>query len=59
VFARRLVRNSSWKAFGDDPEWRAVHAKSEANGTLVAKIESVFMNVADYSPPIRFPKKVK
>lgn len=47
---------ASWKAFGADPAWRAVHARSEANGTLVAKIDSVFMTMADYSPPIAIPR---
>lgn len=52
----REAASASWKAFGADPAWRAVHARSEANGPLVAKIDSVFMTIADYSPPIRLPK---
>ena len=55
----RDAASASWKAFGDDPVWRGVHARSEANGTLVAKIDSVFMTMADYSPPIRLPEKKK
>ena len=48
---------AAWKAFGSDPEWRVVHARSEANGALVAKIDSLFMTLADYSPAIRLPKR--
>ena len=55
----RDAASASWKAFGADPAWRAVHARSEANGTLVAKIDSVFMTMADYSPPIHLPKGKK
>lgn len=51
----REAASAAWKAFGSDPEWRAVHASSEAGGTLVAKIDSVFMTLADYSPAIVLP----
>jgi hypothetical protein len=50
---------AAWKAFGSDPEWRTVHARSEANGTLVAKIDSVFMTLADYSPAFELPETRK
>jgi hypothetical protein len=39
----------SWAAFINDPEWKKVHAESEANGKLVEKIESVFLSATDYS----------
>ncbi|MEO6359575.1 MAG: NIPSNAP family protein [Sphingomicrobium sp.] len=51
----RDAAGASWKAFGSDPAWQAVVAKSEADGKLVAKIDSVFMTRADYSPPIVIP----
>jgi len=41
---------ASWKAFVADEEWRTVYAESQANGPLVANIESVFMTTTDYSP---------
>lgn len=50
AYPNREARDADWKAFGADPEWRAVVAASEANGKLVAKVESVFMTMADYSP---------
>jgi hypothetical protein len=39
-----------WKEFGADPEWRAVKEASEKDGKLVEKIDSVFLNPADFSP---------
>ncbi|MCC2975872.1 NIPSNAP family protein [Sphingomonas sp. PL-96] len=55
AYPSQEAREASWKAFGSDPEWRAVVAKSEAAGPLVTKIDSVFMTLADYSPrlPLR------
>ena len=52
AFPSREARDASWAAFGADPEWREVHARSEADGKLVARIDSTFMSLADYSPPI-------
>lgn len=49
-YPSREAREASWKAFGADPEWQAVAKASEANGKLVAKVESVFMQETDYSP---------
>ncbi len=40
----------SWKDFVSDPDWNAAKAKSEENGGLVKKVESVYMNPTDYSP---------
>jgi hypothetical protein len=49
----REAATANWKAFQDDPEWRAVHEKSEANGKLVDKVDSTFMAMTDFSPPLR------
>jgi hypothetical protein len=43
----------NWKAFQDDPEWQSVRDKSEANGKLVEKIDSTYMTMTDFSPPLR------
>jgi NIPSNAP len=40
----------NWAEFRADPEWQKVSAESEANGRIVAKVESVFLEPADYSP---------
>lgn len=39
----------NWKAFGADPDWQAARAESEKDGRLAAKVESVYMNPADFS----------
>jgi NIPSNAP len=50
AFPSREAAAKSWKAFGDDPEWRAVRKASEKNGKLVTKVESVYLTPTDYSP---------
>jgi hypothetical protein len=39
----------SWKDFQADPEWKAVKEASEKNGSLVDKIDSVYLKPTDYS----------
>jgi hypothetical protein len=55
AYPSRDARDADWKAFGEDPAWRAVVAQSEAGGKLVAKVDSIFMTIADYSPPVALP----
>jgi hypothetical protein len=52
AYPSKEARDSSWKAFGADPEWRTVAAKSEENGKIVEKVVSIFMNRADLKPDI-------
>jgi hypothetical protein len=52
AFPSREAREASWKSFVADPEWQEVAANSEADGKLIARIESALMSLADYSPPI-------
>lgn len=40
----------NWKAFQSDPEWMKVAAASNANGNLVARVDTYFATAADYSP---------
>jgi hypothetical protein len=56
-YPSREARDASWKAFGADPEWQAVAKASEANGKLVTKAESVFMQNTDYSPALKMESK--
>lgn len=49
----REAAAANWKAFQDDPEWKAAKAKSEENGPLVEKIDSTFLTLTDFSPPPR------
>jgi NIPSNAP len=46
----REAAKQSWKDFGDDPEWIKARTKSEMNGKLTEKVESVFLSATDYSP---------
>ena len=39
----------NWQAFRNDPEWKKVSADSEANGKIVQKVDSVYMNPTDFS----------
>jgi hypothetical protein len=48
--ADRDAAKKSWDAFRNDPDWKKVQQESEANGRLVAKVESVYMQPTDYSP---------
>lgn len=46
----REAAAKDWDAFVHDPEWQQVAAASEANGKLLANIDSVYMDATDYSP---------
>jgi hypothetical protein len=48
----REAAAANWKAFGDDPEWKSVRDKSEANGKIVEKVDSTFLVLTDFSPPL-------
>src|SRR5215471_1794773 len=49
----REAATANWKAFQDDPEWKSVREKSEANGKLVEKVDSTFLVLTDFSPQLR------
>jgi hypothetical protein len=46
----REAAAANWKAFQDDPEWKSVRDKSEANGKLAEKVDSTFLTLTDFSP---------
>lgn len=48
----REAARASWAAFGKDPEWVALKAESEKNGTFVNKHESTFLKLTDFSPKL-------
>jgi len=50
AFPSREAAKKSWDDFRNDPQWQKVQKESEANGKLVAHVESVFTEPADYSP---------
>ena len=49
----REAAAANWKSFQDDPEWKSVKEKSEANGKLVDKVDSTYMVMTDFSPALR------
>jgi hypothetical protein len=53
------ARKKSWAGFIGDAEWKAVHAASEKDGTLVKKIESTYLTATDYSPEVKSGKSEK
>lgn len=46
----RDAATKSWAAFRDDPEWKAVAERTQANGPIVSKVEAVFLEATDFSP---------
>jgi len=48
----REAAAANWKAFQDDPEWKSVRDKSEANGKIVEKVDSTYMTLTDFSPAL-------
>jgi hypothetical protein len=50
AYPSKEAADASWKAFREDPEWQKARAASEANGPLVAKVESSWLRSTDYSP---------
>ena len=45
----REAAKKNWSEFARDPEWTAVAKASEANGKIVEKIESTYMDPTDFS----------
>ncbi len=56
AYPSREARGTSWKEFLADPEWKAAAKASEADGKLVAKVESLFMTATDFSPEVHVGK---
>ena len=48
----RAAATESWARFKVDPEWLAVKAESEKDGAFVAKSESTFLKLTDFSPKV-------
>jgi hypothetical protein len=49
AFPSREAAAATWKAFGEDPEWKKVREESHRNGVLVNKVDSVYLDPTDYS----------
>jgi len=48
----REAARDSWAKFKVDPEWVALKAQSEKDGVFVAKSESTFLKLTDFSPKL-------
>lgn len=48
----REAARASWAAFSKDPEWVALKAETEKDGAFVAKHESTFLKLTDFSPRV-------
>lgn len=46
----REAAKKSWADFRADPDWQKAQKESEVDGRLATKVESVFLNPADFSP---------
>ena len=53
AFPSREAREAAWKSFFADADWQAVRKETEANGPIVAKVESVLLAATDYSPAVK------
>jgi len=53
AYPSKEARDASWKAFGSDPDWQAAAKASEANGKLVDRVDSWYLQATDYSPVIQ------
>lgn len=57
AYPSREAREASWQAFGSDPDWKAVVAKTEANGKLVEHVDQIFMMESALSPKLKTEAK--
>jgi hypothetical protein len=53
AFDDEQAKKDAWKAFRDDPDWKAAYAASTKDGKLVAKVDSTLLQATDYSPPLK------
>lgn len=49
AFPSREAAKKAWDDFRTDPDWIKVRDASEANGKIVEKVDSVFMEPTDFS----------
>jgi hypothetical protein len=50
AYPSKEAADKAWKAFREDPDWVKAKKESEVDGTLVDKVDSIYMNPTDYSP---------
>lgn len=52
AYPSMAARDTAWAHFGKDEEWKKVRAESEVNGKIVKSVESIFLNIEDFSPKV-------
>ena len=58
-YPSREAREKAWKGFFGDPAWKAAYKASIADGKIVSKVDSVFLEPTDFSPEIKIGKTEK
>jgi len=53
AYPSREARETSWKEFQADEDWKKAKAESEVNGKLVDKVDQRFLSATDFSPAIQ------
>jgi hypothetical protein len=53
AFPSREAREAAWKSFVADPRWQEARKKTEADGPIVSKVQSVLLGPTDYSPVVQ------
>lgn len=48
----RAAADAAWNAFRADPEWKALQAETEKDGTFVKQHDITFLQLTDFSPKI-------
>ncbi|MDF1824396.1 MAG: NIPSNAP family protein [Verrucomicrobiales bacterium] len=56
AYPNKAARDASWTAFREDPDWQAAYKESTAEGKLISKVDSVFLELTDFSPANLFPE---
>lgn len=57
AYPSREKRDEMWKAFLDDPDWKAAYAASIKDGKLVKKVDQVFLETTEWSPAFVIDKE--
>ena len=52
AFPNREAATNSWRNFMSDPEWKEVVKRTQANGKLTSKVESIYLAATDFSPAV-------
>ncbi len=51
-YPSREAAKASWTAFSADSQWKEVRKKTEADGRIVAKVDSVYLTPTDFTQPM-------